>query len=114
MNTIGERIVFLRECLDLSQKELATKIGITNTTLYKYEKNICEPRSEIILRLANELQTTADFLIGRTNRREPICISDEIETLSIRDNQLLSNFHKLTNENQARIIERIITLLETQ
>ena len=52
MDTIGERIIFLRENLDLSQVKLAALIGITKMTLYKYEKNICEPRGEIIARLA--------------------------------------------------------------
>jgi transcriptional regulator with XRE-family HTH domain len=56
----------LRDTLEIHKKELARRVGITNTTLYKYEKNKCEPRSEIISNLANELNTSADYLIGRT------------------------------------------------
>jgi len=38
MKSIGERIIFLRENIDLSQVKLAEKIGITKMTLYKINK----------------------------------------------------------------------------
>ena len=44
MDTMGERIIYLRECLDMRQNELADRIGVTKMTMYKYEKNLCEPR----------------------------------------------------------------------
>ena len=48
MDTMGERIIYLRECLDMRQNELADRIGVTKMTMYKYEKNLCEPL-EILL-----------------------------------------------------------------
>ena len=52
MNSIGERIVFLREERDMSQKHLAYTIGIAPTTLSRYENNLYEPKAEILNRLA--------------------------------------------------------------
>ena len=67
MNSIGERIVFLREERDMSQKHLAYTIGIAPTTLSRYENNLYEPKAEILNRLAKALDTTSDFLIGLTD-----------------------------------------------
>jgi len=114
VNTIGERIVFLRENLDLRQIKLAEMIGITKMTLYKYERNLCEPRGEIIARLADALNTTADFLVGRTNDYAPSVKDEESEEILCKENQLLSKLRHLTPENQAKIEERIDIFLETQ
>ena len=48
MDTMGERIIYLSECIDMRQNELADRIGVTKMTMYKYEKNLCEPL-EILL-----------------------------------------------------------------
>ena len=67
MNTIGERIIFLRERQGISQKELARQLGITAATLSRYENNLYDPKGEIIVRLSNSLQTSADYLLGITS-----------------------------------------------
>lgn len=80
MDTIGERIIFLREEREISQKALAIEIGITATTLSRYENGIYEPKAEIIRRLAVALNTTSDFLIGLcTDFRKP----DEVSPTQI-------------------------------
>lgn len=38
MDTIGDRIIYLRECLEMKQVELAGAVGITKMTMYKSEK----------------------------------------------------------------------------
>ena len=38
--TVGERIKFIREKLDISQVDFANKIHVSKQTLYKYENNI--------------------------------------------------------------------------
>ena len=40
MNSIGERIVFLREERDMSQKNLAYTIGIAPTSLSRYSHSL--------------------------------------------------------------------------
>ena len=48
MNSIGERIVFLREERDMSQKHLAYTIGIAPTTLSRYENNLYERPFQVL------------------------------------------------------------------
>lgn len=115
MNSIGERIIFLRENLDLSQVKLAELTGITKMTLYKYEKNICEPKGEIIARLSSALNTSTDFLLGLTSDFTPLNISScEGPFKKQRENELVFCFRKLSDENKARVEERISSLLEAQ
>lgn len=114
MQTIGERIIFLRENIDLSQVKLAERIGITKMTLYKYERDICEPRGEIIARLAKALNTSADFLLGLTNNPKPRILNSELENEFKSENAMLIKYRDLSSLNKAKIEERIDILLEQQ
>lgn len=65
---MGQRILHLRGQRNLSQAELALRIGSTRAQISKYERGTYEPRAEMIGRLAAALGTTTDFLI---TGREP-------------------------------------------
>ena len=114
MNTIGERIIFLRDNLDMTQVKLSGAIGITKMTMHKYEKNLCEPRGEIIAKIADVLNTTTDFLLGRTNDYFPLVKDDNAERTNKQELDLIYSFRKLTSANQAKIQERVDLLLEQQ
>lgn len=115
MNTIGERIVFLREECDMSQKELAYAIDIAPTSLSRYENNLYEPKAEILLRLASVLNTTSDFLLGLTDSyKKPKEAGQKPTGITAAEHQLLASYRKLDRENQIRALERIDTLLEMQ
>lgn len=110
MKTIGERIVFLREDREISQKELAEKVGITAASLSRYENNIYDPKGTIILSLAKHLNTSTDFLLGLT----PNYNTDSAPSISSNEYRLLKTYRALAPANKVRVEERIYTLLETQ
>lgn len=114
MKTIGERIIFLRENMDITQTALAKLIGISKMTLYKYEKDVCSPRAEIILNLAKALNTTADFLVGRTNDYMIKTENEGTESQKSKEIGLIKKLRQLSPENQIRIEERIDMLLDNQ
>lgn len=115
MNTIGERIVFLREERDMSQKELAVTIDIAPTSLSRYENNLYEPKAEIIKRLADALNTTADFLLGMTDiYQKPTYTPGKPIGLTAQEQRILSVYRKLNCENQVRTLERMETLYDLQ
>ena len=69
METIGERIHRLRKEKNMTQEELAKKVGYTSrTTINKIEKNIIDlPRSKITL-LARAFEVSEEYLLGlKTN-----------------------------------------------
>lgn len=62
--TKGERIRQLREALNISQTDLATKIGVSKQTLYKYENNIVTNiPSDKIEALANALHVQPSYIM---------------------------------------------------
>ena len=88
MKTMGERIVFLRERYDMTQKELAQKANITEASLSRYENNLREPKAETIVNLAMCLNTSADFLLG--------CSNNPVQYSGSDDNDLTQSIHTLS------------------
>lgn len=63
---IGDRIKELREARLLTQAQMAEKTGININTLASYERNIREPRIEVITQLCNFFEVSSDYLLGLT------------------------------------------------
>ena len=63
MVKIGQRIKELRNDCELTQKELADKIGAAQNTISQYENGTAKASIEIIVRLADALNTTTDYLL---------------------------------------------------
>ena len=64
MLNIGERITQLRKQQNLSQDELAKKVGVSRTIIGNYERNANTPSIEVLLKLAKVFNVSVDFLIG--------------------------------------------------
>lgn len=71
MSSLGKRIKELREEKGLSQIELAKLLNISNTTLSQYETNQRVPSDEIKIKLAEFFNCSVDYLLGRTDIRNP-------------------------------------------
>ena len=63
-NDFGLRLKRLRKRKKLSQTELAKKIGVTKSTIYRYESNTLSPSLDKAILLAQILDTTLDYLAG--------------------------------------------------
>lgn len=67
----ANRLKHLRNERKLSQEELAKKINTTKGTISNYENRHSTPSNELLGDLANILNTTTDYLLGRTDYPEP-------------------------------------------
>ena len=114
MDMIGSRIVKLRDINDITQVKLSQSIRVTKATMSKYENNISIPNAEVIGKIADILNTTTDYLVGRTYNFAPLDKNDKWFMLSDEEKQYVLNFQRLTDTNKIRIIERIDILLEDQ
>lgn len=67
--SIGKRIKEIRISKNITQDELALKIGTTKQTIYKYENEIVTniPSQKIEL-ISNALNTTPDYLMGWSDK----------------------------------------------
>lgn len=60
---VGSRIARLRRSKRWTQQQLAAKLGIRNTALSKYERGMHELRAEVLIALAEALDTSVDYLL---------------------------------------------------
>lgn len=62
---IGKRVKELRIKKGMSQQELGNAIGVTKVSICGYESGMRIPNLEKLAKLADELGTTTDYLLGR-------------------------------------------------
>jgi len=65
------RIKELREDTDLNQTEFARIIGMSQTGYSKYETGENDIPTAILIKLADYYNTSVDFILGRTDKRQP-------------------------------------------
>lgn len=63
---IGERISELRKDKGFKQKDIASKLNVAISTISNYETNCHEPDLTNLCKLADMLDVTTDYLLGRT------------------------------------------------
>jgi HTH-type transcriptional regulator, competence development regulator len=87
--TFGKRLRFLRKRRNLTQKDLADRFNLGESTIGMYERNEREPSFELVKQLADFFNVTTDYLLGRTDNPNPPEDDDkELGTLA-RINQLI-------------------------
>lgn len=66
------RIKELREEKGISQKELGKILNVAQNTISNWEKGSREPDTKALMKLAEILECTTDYLLGKSNIRTPI------------------------------------------
>jgi transcriptional regulator with XRE-family HTH domain len=74
---LGNRIKQLREEKELKQEDLAKELNVAPSTIGMYERNAREPNNEITLKLANFFGVSTDYLLGKSDVRNPEKIEKE-------------------------------------
>lgn len=95
MSIFSERISELMKINRLSQKELAAKVGVTESAMSYYVKGERTPRSDVLSRIAKTLGTTTDYLLGNTSEVIPNSVDGELQYLQ-------RNLGKLNTEQLKR------------
>ena len=67
-----QRIQDLRIDSDLSQKKIGEILHISQRSYSHYETGSRNIAIEMLIRLADYYDTTIDYLVGRTDNKEPI------------------------------------------
>lgn len=102
MSTLGERIREYRIKRGFTQNQMAEKLGMTEANFSSYERNRSIPPSEKLNQIANILNVSIDYLLGRTNDPEPHfefdeevrAIAREMQSLGPSDRAFLSRLIK--------------------
>lgn len=69
-NILGERITSLLKQHNLTQRELAEKVGVTEVSMSRYINGERVPRGPIIANIATILHTTSDYLLGQEAEKD--------------------------------------------
>lgn len=67
MIKLYERIRNFREDRDLTQKQVAEMLGMSQIGYSKYETGENDIPTQILIKLADYYNTTTDYLLGRTD-----------------------------------------------
>ncbi|MGE5558687.1 MAG: helix-turn-helix domain-containing protein [Bacillota bacterium] len=81
MATFGERLRILREEKNMVQKEIGKLLDVSESTIGKYENDLRTPSPDSINKLADFFKVSTDYLLGRTNFRQPVKDDYSLEEL---------------------------------
>lgn len=68
--TVGQKIKFYREKLDISQRALSEVSGVHPVSIRKYETDVRSPSVETLIKLANALQVNITDLLPDNDEKE--------------------------------------------
>lgn len=65
--SFSERLVLLRKSHNLTQKQLAADIQLSELAIQHYEAQRRKPAFDILMALADYFDVSLDYLVGRSN-----------------------------------------------
>ena len=89
-----KNLKLLRLEKELSQKQLAEKVNVSQQSINKYENQNCEPDIDMLISMADYFGTTVDYLIGKDDSKYS---SDD---LSSREWELLNWYRNIDDSRQ--------------
>ena len=106
---LSKNIKTLRKAKGLSQEELAVKLNVVRQTISKWEQDLSVPDADMLIHLANELDTSVSALLGDTlvddskNDKDLKVLSEKLEAINL---QLAKR-----NETRIRMIRYILMVI---
>lgn len=100
----GEKLLYLRNLNNWSQRDLAEKLNLSHTAIGKYERNEAEADFATLKKLSKLFNVTIDYLLDNNTNDKSISL-DEVK----------SKIQKLDKQQLLDIIEKqidLITLIE--
>ena len=76
--TFGDKVKNARLALNLSQTELAERIGITERSIYSYEQAGTFPRATVLKKLSDALGVTVAYLMSENEMDKQKNIDEEL------------------------------------
>jgi len=101
-----QRLKTARDIRGLDQSALAEKSGLPPSSISHFEAGSRKPSFENLRRLANALEVTTDYLLGRVDDPEAYADADplyrDFKNLSSEDRELAQSFMKMLSERKKR------------
>lgn len=119
-----ERIIFIRELLDMSQRELADKLNVSKSTYARWETGERIIPLEHLVDLCNLAKISLDYAFSISNNRKELnnkiiinkkIIGNNLKKLRLSKNYSQEQMAELLNTSQSVVseFENGITLIQT-
>jgi len=83
--TFGEKLINARILLNLSQTELAEKVGVSERSIYSYEQTGTFPRTAVLKRIADALNVSISYLMDEEETDSHKNINEELFIANARN-----------------------------
>lgn len=102
------RIKELRQSLNLTQKELAEKVGFNQTVIGKYERGELEPNLETLKKLSSIFECSIDYIIGHSDDFGNVMVKEKsAPSLTPEEQNLLNDFRSLPRQERSQASEYV-------
>lgn len=102
-NYFSNRLKILRKEKNLTQKEIAKKIGIGPSSMSNYEQGTRFPDKATLKLIADFHEVSIDYLLGRTQTRDT---SDQIKKALSEDPELERFYEKVSSRDDLKLLFR--------
>ena len=85
------RLQQMRKKRELNQEELAGKAGLTSTAISHFESGSRKPSFDNLRKLADALEVSIDFLMGRT---------DSMSGAQVAEAEIFRDYENLTDDDR--------------
>lgn len=107
-----ENLRKIREKRNINQLKIAMDIGVTQESISKYETGNAFPSKEILIKLANYLNCSIDYLLDRTDNPNINKDKNSIEDENIEN--LIFRYNRLSDENKNKLEGCLLALEQEQ
>lgn len=117
---LSERLKKLRKEHNITQQELADRLGFNRATISGYETKDVEPGYDILIQLSNIFNCSIDYLLGKSNERSTVDeikgkLASDPEMADLWDNLLrredLQALYKETRNLSPKAVRQIIKII---
>jgi transcriptional regulator with XRE-family HTH domain len=112
LGTFGRRIRALRLKKGLSQKAFAELVGMRDATLSRYENDKRLYHWDTLIKIADALDTSTDYLLCRTNISAPVRHLMYNPDALNKEMAFFEMYSRLDSDDQNLMMERVMTIYD--
>lgn len=98
-----------REAKGLTQKECADKLDISLRAWQTYEQGVSEPKQELLCKIADMLDVSLDYLLGREPAPNPFA---DVNLAPEDEQEVLAKYMSLPDDIRAMLLDVLVQLAD--
>ncbi|MCK8826030.1 helix-turn-helix domain-containing protein [Fuchsiella alkaliacetigena] len=101
---LGKRLKKLIKEHNLLQKDFAKKIGFSKSTVTMWIRGDREPDNKTLRKIADFFNVSVDYLLGRTNQKNPEKANSKIKQALADDPELFEFWQEISKREDLRLM----------